>query len=249
MQKKLNFFFRHCSFSPSLVWLNTIAAQQTKTLRNIPISHIPSEAVLFTDDMNGDNTLTGIQARGWIFDDVDGVGTTTVFQGNDVVFPAYEGPTTGYLGENFNGAFNGGLLIDQWLISPEVTVSAGDTLKFWYRSPDASIYPDPLEVWVSTTGGTVHTAFDVQLASFMSSTTGWQHYVGNFPTSGTVRFAVRYYTTAGGPSGSQSDYVGLDLFEVVGAETSQSDLFISEYLEGSSNNKAIEIYNPDRFCC
>ena len=226
-----------------------INAQNSRTnqdnFRNTPISHIPSEAVLFMDDMNGDNSLTGIQARGWIFDDVDGAGLTTVFQGNDEVFPAYEGPVTGYIGENYNGAFNGGLLIDQWLISPPVTVTAGDTLKFWHRSPDdGSIYPDPLEVWVSTTGGTTHTNFDVQLASFTGSNTGWQQYVGNFTTSGTVRFAVRYYTTTGGPNGTNSNYVGLDLFEVIGDAGAVLDLFISEYIEGSSNNKAMEIYNP-----
>ncbi|MBK7632138.1 MAG: choice-of-anchor J domain-containing protein [Ignavibacteriales bacterium] len=226
-----------------------INAQDSRTnqenYRNTPISHIPSEAVLFMDDMNGDNTLTGIQARGWTFDDVDGAGTTTVFQGNAAaVFPSYEGPDTGYVGQNYNGAFGGGLLIDQWLISPPIAVTAGDTLKFWHRSPDASIYPDPLQVWVSTTGGTSHTDFDVQLSSFNSSTAGWQQYVGNFTTTGTVTFAVRYYTTSGGPSGSQSDYVGLDLFEVVGVAGGASDLYISEYLEGSSNNKAMELYNP-----
>jgi hypothetical protein len=58
------------------------------------------------------------------------------------------------------------LLIDQWLISPSVTVNAGDTLKFWYRSPDASIYPDPLQIWLSTTGGTTVPDFDVQLDAF-----------------------------------------------------------------------------------
>lgn len=236
-------------FLSIFVFAVIVNAQYSRTnqesFKNTPISHTPSEAVLFVDDMNGTNTLAGIQARGWIFDDVDGAGTTTVFQGNSTVFPAYEGADTGYVGQNYNGAAGGGLLIDQWLISPEVTVTSGDSLKFWYRSPDGSTWPDPLEVWVSTTAGTSHTNFDVQLATFMGSTTGWQQYVGIFTTTGTVRFAVRYYTTNGGPSGSQSDYVGLDLFEVVGTPaTSTSDLFMSEYLEGSSNNKAIELYNP-----
>ena len=196
-----------------------VNAQYSRTnqenFKNTPISHVPSEAVLFSDDMNGDNTLAGIQTRGWVFADVDGAGTTTVFQGNATVFPAYEGPTEGYIGQNYNGAFGGGLLIDQWLISPPVAVTAGDTLKFWHRSPDGSTFPDPLQVWISTTGGITPAAFDVQLASFMGSTIGWQQFVGNFTTTGTVTFAVRYYTTNGGPAGSQSDYIGLDLFEVI----------------------------------
>ncbi len=183
-----------------------------------PVEYHPNGAdAIFTDDMNGDNTVVGIMARGWFFDDVDGAGTTTTFQGNPTVFTAYEGPDDGYLGENFNGAFGGGLLIDQWLISPEVTVSAGDTLKFWQRSPDGSTFPDPLQVWVSTTAGTTAAAFDVQIGAFTGSTTGWWQFVEVFPMSGTVRFAVRYYTTNGGPGGSESDYIGLDYFEVISA--------------------------------
>ncbi len=170
---------------------------------------------IFLDDMNGDNTVAGIQARGWYFDDVDGAGTTTTFQGNTTVFNAYEGPATGYLGENYNGAFGGGLLIDQWLISPAITVSPGDTLKFWHRSPDGSTWADPLEVWLSSTAGTTHADFDVQVASFNGSTSGWAQYKGVITLSGTIRFAVRYYTTTGGPGGTTSDYVGLDYFEVV----------------------------------
>ncbi|MBZ0199717.1 MAG: choice-of-anchor J domain-containing protein, partial [Ignavibacteriaceae bacterium] len=177
--------------------------------------HSEGTNAIFTDDMNGDNTVPGIQARGWYFDDVDGAGLTTTFQGNSTVFAAYEGPPEGYLGENFNGAFNGGLLIDQWLISPEVSVSAGDTLKFWQRSPDASLYPDHLQVWISTTAGTTAAAFDVQIGAFDGSTTGWWQYVQTFPAGGTVRFAVRYYVTNGGPNGNESDFIGLDYFEVV----------------------------------
>src|SRR5690606_41181062 len=124
-----------------------------------PITIEQGVTSLFMDDMNGDNTLTGIQARGWVFVNADAGGTTDVFQGNSTVFSAYEGPVDGYIGQNYNGA--NGFLIDQWLISPEVTVAAGDTLKFWHRSPDGSTWPDPLQVYVSTSGGTTPAAFDV----------------------------------------------------------------------------------------
>ncbi len=170
---------------------------------------------IFVDDMNGDNTVAGIQARGWYFDDVDGVGLTQTFQGNETVFSAYEGPATGYLGENYNGAAGGGLLIDQWLISPAVNVSAGDSLKFWHRSPDGSTWADHLQVWISSTAGTSHTAFDIQIAAFDASVSGWAQFVGAIPVGGNIRFAVRYYCTNGGPSGTESNYIGLDYFEVV----------------------------------
>ena len=202
---------------------------------------------IFVDDMNGVNSVSGLEARGWFFDDVDGVGTTTTFQGNIAVFTAYEGPDTGYVGQNFNGAFAGGLLIDQWLISPEVTVAAGDTLKFWHRSPDGSTWPDPLEVWVSSTAGTTAVDFDIPLDAFSASITGWQQYVGNFTGTGTVRFAVRYYTTNGGPAGGESNYVGLDLFEVEssGGVGAMDKLLLTEFVVTPTGGEFIEIYNPN----
>jgi len=207
-----------------------------------PINYHPDGAnAIFVDDMNGDNTVAGIEARGWFFDDVDGAGTTTTFQGNPAVFTAYEGPDDGYLGENYNGAFGGGLLIDQWLISPEVTVAMGDTLKFWQRSPDGSTFPDPLEVWVSTTAGTTAADFDIQIGAFTGSTAGWWQFVDLFPTSGTVRFAVRYYTTNGGPGGSESDYIGLDYFEVISASGGPTVITIAEAIEDLNMD-----YVPDR---
>ncbi|MDH3269677.1 MAG: choice-of-anchor J domain-containing protein, partial [Ignavibacteria bacterium] len=164
----------------SLVFISVFSFAQNNDSRTImadtwtPVQYSSNGVnLLLVDDMNGDNTVAGIMARGWFFDDVDGVGTTTTFQGNPTVFAAYEGPPEGYLGENYNGAGGGGLLIDQWLISPEVTVTAGDTLKFWQRSPDGSTFPDPLQVWISTTAGTTAAAFDVQIGAFIGSTTGW----------------------------------------------------------------------------
>jgi len=214
----------------------TYAQQYTKapfsdnTWKPITINNDGADAI-FTDDMNGVNSVAGLEARGWFFDDVDGEGSTTTFQGNIGVFTAYEGPDTGYVGQNFNGAFAGGLLIDQWLISPEVTVAAEDTLKFWHRSPDGSTWPDPLEVWVSSTAGTTAADFDISLDAFNASITGWQQYVGNFTAAGTVRFAVRYYTTDGGPAGNESNYVGMDLFEVESGSGGPTLITIAEARE------------------
>ena len=205
-----------------------------------PVSYDGNALAIFTDDMNGDNTPAGLLARGWYFDDVDGVGSTTIYQGVTSVFNAYEGPDTGYVAQNYNGAAGGGLLIDQWLISPEVTVNAGDTLQFWHRSPDGSSYPDPLQVWISSTAGTTHTDFDIQVGStFYGSTSGWAQWVGTFPNSGTVRFAVRYYSTNGGPGGSETDYVGFDYFEVLGAGS--TTITIAQAIEDLDND-----FVPDR---
>ena len=232
---KLTTLFTLLLLSSVLIYAQNSSKSQGTNAINTPIHYNSDATTIFMDDMNGDNTVPGIEARGWYFDDVDGVGTSTTFQGNSTVFPAYEGPADGYLGENYNGAAGGGFLIDQWLISPEVTVQAGDTLKFWHRSPDGSTWPDPLEVWISSTAGTTHNDFDIQLDAFNGSTNGWAQWTGVFPNAGTVRFAVRYYTTNGGPSGSESDYVGLDLFEV--AEAGGNPVIpISQAIEDLDNN-------------
>ena len=196
-----------------------VNAQYSRTnqenFRNTPVSHIPSEAVLFMDDMNGDNTVAGLEARGWTVLNEDGGGTTAPFyQGVTTVFPAYEGPDSGYAASNYSGA--NGFLIDHWLISPEITVTTGDTLSFWFRSPDANPYDDSVYVRLSSTAGITPADFDITWGRYLVSESGWARWTGTFPNSGTIRFAVQYYIADGGPAGTYSSYIGLDLFEVIG---------------------------------
>jgi len=81
--------------------------------------------VKFTDDMNGLNDTAGLRARGWIpkRGPLSGPAGTTPnwFQGNNTVFDAFEGPTTGYVAANYNNV-TGSNTIDLWLISPVVNV-------------------------------------------------------------------------------------------------------------------------------
>lgn len=63
-------------------------------------------------------------------------------------------------------------------------------------------------------------------------------YVPNFATAGTY-YVVCVSTFACGAITSNQVQIN-----VTAAPTGCTDLFISEYIEGSSNNKAIEIYNP-----
>jgi hypothetical protein len=193
---------------------------------------------IFLDDMNGDNTVAGLQARGWVVLDEDGGGTTPPWnQGDITVFEAYEGPTNGYTFTNYQGA--NGFLIDQWLISPEIIVNTGDTLSFWYRSPDGSTWDDSLYIRYSTTAGITPADFDQTWGRYYVPITGWTRWTGIFNHSGTIRFAIQYYITDGGPSGNNSNYVGIDYIEVISA--GGSSITIAEAIEDLNND-----FIPDR---
>ena len=209
------FLFPFVSFSQTDV-LYTSKTSGTSKGEPIKIDRIES-TVIFQDDFNGDNTETGLNNRGWITLNVDGGGLTSWFQGNTTVFSAYEGPANGYVGQNFQGA--NGFLIDQWLISPPVTVNAGDTLSFWHRSPDNTTFDDSIYVRYSTTAGTTPGDFDVTWGRYKVSNNGWARWTGTFNHSGTVRFAIQYYITDGGPSGNYSDYFGLDYLQVISSSS------------------------------
>ncbi len=211
----VSFLFPFISFAQTDVLFNS---RTSGTSKGEPIKIERTEStVIFQDDFNGDNTEAGLNARGWITLNVDGGGTTSWFQGNPTVFSAYEGPTNGYVGQNYNGA--NGNLIDQWLISPPINVNAGDTLSFWHRSPDNTIYDDSIFVRYSTTAGTNPADFDVTWGRYMVSKTGWARWTGTFQHSGTVRFAIQYYHTNGGPTGNYSDYFGLDYLQVISSSS------------------------------
>lgn len=209
------FLFPSVSFAQPDVLFNS---KTSGTSKGEPIRIDRTEStVIFQDDFNGDNTETGLNTRGWITLNVDGGGTTSWFQGNPAVFSAYEGPTNGYVGQNFNGA--NGFLINQWLISPPITVNVGDTLSFWHRSPDGNPFDDSIYVRYSTTAGTTPAAFDVTWGRYLVSESGWARWTGTFQHSGTIRFAIQYFHTNGGPSGSYSNYFGLDYLQVISSSS------------------------------
>jgi hypothetical protein len=181
-----------------------------KSEANISINN-GNEAICFEDNMDlGDSA--SLASRGWILLNVDGGGTISWFQGNTAVFPQFEG--AGYSGQNYNGA--NGFYIDQWTISPLIEVSAGDTISFYHRAPDANSFDDSIYVRLSTTGGTTPGDFDVNYGRFLVSEVGWAQWTGVIAQAGNIRFAIQYQIFDGGPNGNNSNYIGIDLVQVKG---------------------------------
>lgn len=209
----LFFFLSSFSFAQS----ESLTGTKPGTLPHNPkleTEYIPNEAltVIYEQGFNGDNTPAGLAALNWIFLDQDAGGTTTTFSGT--VFPPYEGAA--YVTQNYQGA--NGFLIDQWLISPQFTVSAGDTLSYWWQAPSGQ-WDDSVFVLISQ-GGSNISDFTLNVGRFKVPQGAWTRYTYVFTTGGTKRVALRYYHTDGGLNGTHSNYWGMDLFQIISGTVS-----------------------------
>lgn len=187
-----------------------------------------SYSKLLTENF-GDITI--LPGSGWDFINVSTtVGVTDWFQGNNAVFKSQTGTPKAYIGTNFNNTI-GTNTISNWMILPVLSVSNEDEIKFYTRTATGSDFPDRLEVRLSDSGaGSTASTNDTDFGSYTNllliinpSLT-----VGGYPdaqalqtiaisglTGATdVRIAFRYFVTDGGPSGSNSNYIGIDELEV-----------------------------------
>ncbi len=108
-------------------------------------------AVLLSE---GFDDIAALPGAGWAFQNNSApLGLTDWFQGNDAVFPAQAGAATAYIGANFNNTSGGTGTISNWMLTPVLSLANGDQLSFFTRTADDSIWPDRLEVRLSTGGG------------------------------------------------------------------------------------------------
>jgi hypothetical protein len=170
----------------------------------------------------------GGQAQGWF------VGTATTASPDPGPFNAFNGAANAYAAANFASTAGSNGAISSWLITPlQSGVTQGDTVSFYTRKPTIgpgqTDFPDRLEVRVSTGGacspGSTASGvgdFTTLLVSVNPElTTGiypqtWTMFTATLPpmppTTGCVGF--RYFVTGGGPTGTNSDYIGLDQVEL-----------------------------------
>lgn len=191
-----------------------------------PRAYVPAPATdgaakgaIYVDDMDGANDTTGLRARGYQFyyRGTGPQGTTFWFQGNETVFPAYNGPANGYVGANYN-AVTGANNIDNWLVLPAIPggIRQGDSLYFYSRSPDGGSWPDSIRVMYSASD-TLPEGNWVELGRFKVTTAGsWELKGFEAPiTAAKGRFAIRYCVINGGPTGANSNYIGIDAISIV----------------------------------
>ena len=148
------------------------------------------------------------------------------FQPDGTVFPAFAGPATAYAAANFNNT-TGTNTISNWLFTPQVLLQNGAQFSFYTRSVTSSTFPDRLQVRMSTNGASVNAG--VNATSVGDFTTllldiNPTLVIGGYPQTWTLytitlsglgspvngRLAFRYFVTSGGPSGTNSDFIGVD---------------------------------------
>jgi hypothetical protein len=146
-------------------------------------------------------------------------------------FNAYNGADNAYAAANFASTTGGSGTISNWLVTPNRTLRNGDVFTFYTRKPTIlagqTDFPDRLEVRLSTNGASTNVGtgatgvgdFTTLLLSINPSLTTnvypqvWTQYtitISGLPAPTSGRIAFRYFVTSAGPSGVNSDYIGLD---------------------------------------
>jgi hypothetical protein len=156
-------------------------------------------------------------------------GTATWFRGNTASFNSFNGPADGYIGVNYQSG-TGTATLSNWLMAPPVTVQNGDEVSFYSRIP-ANQYPDRMYLRRSDLGASSTNPVGVSnLGSYTTeclainpnlTTTGYPavwtkftYVVSGLSAPTSCRFALHYSVTNGGPSGANSNYVGVDAFTI-----------------------------------
>ena len=166
---------------------------------------------------------------------------TTTFAGG-----GQAGGATSFALVNYTSVATGSAgTISNWLISPTITVQNGDVVSFYttYGGTAATEqFADNMQLLMSTNGASsvIPSVDENDLGDFTNNLVeinagldptgypvGWTQYtytVTGLSTPTDCMFAFRYYVTDGGPTGNNSDIIGIDTFSV-DRPLSTSDFF------------------------
>lgn len=147
---------------------------------------------------------------------------------------------------NFNSTTGAGT-ISNWLITPNITVQNGDVVTFFARkgTNGTQDFPDRLELRMSSIATVLPSAGATDVGSFTTlgvsvnptlvagfvfpqTWTQYTYTVSGLAAPTAVRFGFRYFVTDGGPSGANSDIIGIDTFQV-NRPLSTNDFFANNF--------------------
>lgn len=137
------------------------------------------------------------------------------FQGNAGIFAAQSGAPGSYAAASFLGAANGAGVVDNWLITPTLSLTGLTTLSFFTNREAATGFADLIEVRFGSGSGSDAASFGTLLATVGGGSAfpaAWQGWSADLAVEGEGRFAFRYL---GDPA--TLSYVGLDTVRIVTA--------------------------------
>lgn len=153
---------------------------------------------------------------GWALVNNSDPAGSTWFQGNADIFGAQSGAANSYAAASFLGAANGFGTVDNWLITPVLSLSGLTNLSFYTAHEATPGFADYLEVRWAPGGGGGTDAFSTLLTSFGGAgspyPTDWTQWSTDLDFTGEGRFAFRYVGDA-----NSLNYIGLDTVRVVTA--------------------------------
>lgn len=185
----------------------------------------------------GFDTFANLAGLGWTTTNQSlPLGASTWAQGGGTAFTTggQAGGATSFTLCNFNSTTGAGT-ISNWLITPTISLQNGDVITFYSRAGGTgtgTIYPDRLEMRLNSTdvaasgnpvGDTSVGAFTTLAVSINPTLTTsgypftWTQY--SYTVSGltgvvSCKIGFRYFVTNGGPTGANSNIIGLDTFSV-----------------------------------
>ncbi len=129
--------------------------------------------------------------------------------------------------------------INCWLLTPPLAMKNGDVISFWTRTRSTVSFPDRMQVWLNpnndgtnvgrdenNTGDFTMKLLDINPTlspspyptGYPTTWTKFEILISGLPNGSTPqrhRIGFRYYVQGGGPSGSNSDEIGLDDFDFI----------------------------------
>ena len=194
--------------------------------------------VIFSEDFTAPFTST---TQGWkLYNNSTPTPGNAFWQGG--VFTAYNGQPNDFARVSYSAVASGSGNISCWAITPKLNLENGTILQFATITESPIVHPDRLQIRMSlgldSTIGLGSTAIgtftqlllDINPNLTTNSTSiAVGGIVNGYPTSWTVytvgvtglsgpttgRFAFRYYVTNGGPTGVNSNNIGIDAVRVI----------------------------------
>lgn len=172
----------------------------------LPPAHAAGSVIL-TQNFNDVGALGG-----WSMINASAPPGQAWFQGNAGVFGAQAGAADAYVAANYLSAALGEGSIDNWLITPELTLAGATELSFFTRTQSIPGLNDTLEVRFSAGAGTATSGFTTLLATIGGPSAypdSWQQFTASVTQTGSGRFAFRYVGDA-----LAANYIGIDTVSV-----------------------------------